>query len=318
METPLFKHPSHIPLQKIEDSAYDQSGVEVWVKRDDLIHPWVSGNKYRKLKGYLAQAKATQHGMVTFGGAFSNHLLAVAAAGKESAIPTVGIVRGEGADDNPTLRACKRLGMKLHFVSREAYRHRDDAERKEYWLSHAQTDSILVPEGGSGPYALQGVGGIWKEIIEPFDFAFTAVGSGGTYAGFSACAPVRTQVMGVVVLKGYERKMEQVVARLWEEADVVRPELKPELIHTAHHGGYAKATPGLLAFIRQWPSQHQFFLDPIYTSKVFYHLHEQILSGYFSRGARILVLHTGGIQGVIGWNQRFKDNLPLPPHFPLP
>ncbi|HAP58944.1 MAG TPA: 1-aminocyclopropane-1-carboxylate deaminase [Cytophagales bacterium] len=309
MPLPTTFLPNEVPLQRLQDVEYEKRGVEVWVKRDDLIHPQVSGNKWRKLKYVVADAlekSATK--LITFGGAHSNHLLALAAVSHHLHLTAVGVVRGEQAEKlSPTLQACQEFGMQLHFVSRSDYRRKSEPDFQQELLKELGT-GYLIPEGGTSSLALPGVAEIWQELDQPFDFLYTAVGTGGTLAGLVSVAPRETQLVGVLALKGYQGQMEKDVESLLASSNSSASTWK--LIHDAHHGGYAKATPELVHFVKEWPQNHRFLLDPIYTGKVFYHLHKQILTNQFPANSRICVLHTGGLQGIEGFNQRWGSQLP--------
>ena len=311
MPLPTTITPPTSPLQRVADPAYVQRGVELWVKRDDLLHPVVSGNKWRKLKYNVAEAEAQgARRWLTFGGAHSNHLPAVAASAQAQGRATIGVVRGEEPKAlSPTLHTCQALGMQLHIVSRTEYRQRGEKDYQQTLMHQFQAD-YLIPEGGSSALALPGVAELWQEVDAEFDWAVTAVGTGGTLAGLALGAPEHTQVLGVVALKGYAGQMEREVEALLAQQNARTHGWR--LVHDAHHGGYAKATPALIEFMTHWPQQHGFLLDPIYTGKVFYYLHHRIVAGYFPRGTRILALHTGGLQGIAAFNTRYGCQLPTP------
>ena len=312
MPLPFTLAPESVPIQPVNDPQYEAAGVQLWVKREDLIHPLVSGNKWRKLKYPLLEAQAQGHvQLLTFGGAYSNHLLAVAAAGEQMGFRTVGVVRGERAETlSPTLVACEDLGMQLHFVSRQAYKQRAEPAYQQQLVEILGT-SYIIPEGGTNQQALRGVAEVWDSVPQAFDLVVTMVGTGGTLAGLALQAPQSTNLLGIMALKGYEDTMEMEIQGLLREATGFFPSAGNwRLEHDAHHGGYAKASPDLVAFVQEWPARHGFLLDPVYTGKLFYYLHHRICAGYFPRGMRILAIHTGGLQGIAGWNQRHANKLP--------
>lgn len=277
------------------------------MRRDDLLHPEISGNKYRKLKYNLQQAaRQGAETLLTFGGAFSNHLVATACAGKEYGFKTIGIVRGEElsrrADLNPTLTKARELGMRLKFVSRTVYREKETTAvlsvlREEFGSFY------LLPEGGTNALAIKGCEEILTEADTSFDFICCAVGTGGTMAGLINASTEDQQVLGFPALKGtYLQKdiCSFVRKRNWR------------LIHDYHFGGYAKINEPLVAFINNFRDSTGIPLDPVYTGKLMYGLMEMIEQGLFASGTRILAIHSGGLQGIAGMNQILeKKKLPL-------
>ena len=285
------------PLQKLDIPLFKDFGVDLFIKRDDLLHPEISGNKWRKLKYNLFELeKSDKSGFITFGGAYSNHLHAVAAAGKEFDFITVGIVRGEKPDVlSPTLQNCSDLGMKLVFVSREEYRLKEKSNLIAE-IVRCHSELILFPEGGANQFALKGCAEIIDEITTPFDYLCLACGTGATMAGILSNSRNDFQTIGFPVLKGGDFI-----------ADEIRQLLKTtnyeprtfELKTDYHFGGYAKYTPDLLDFIRKFETQTAIQLEQVYTGKMMFGVFDLVRKGYFSRGSRIVVLHTGGLQGKI-------------------
>jgi len=273
-------------------------GVEVWMKREDELHPHLSGNKARKLK-YNLHAAAEQGctGLLTFGGAYSNHLHAVAAAGALFGFRTVGIVRGEELSaENPTLKFCAAQGMMLHFVDRGTYRRRRDPA----YLTELQErfpGFLLIPEGGTNDLALKGVTEVVPEVEAQMqglpDFLCVPCGTGGTLAGLVCGLRGRAHVVGFSALKGAFLREE--VERLLKDAGC--PHANWTLHTDFHFGGFAKWDAALLDFIATFHRQEHVPLEPIYTGKMMWGLWTLLQRGAFPTGSRVLAIHTGGLQG---------------------
>ncbi len=296
------------PLQELKDELFEKRGVRVLVKRDDLL--WLPvepgdlafcGNKWRKLKYNLLEARHLgAERLLTFGGAFSNHIAAVAAAGRLFSFQTEAFIRGEPSFPvNPTLSFAKRCGMQLSFLRREQYRNKEDL------LFDDKSQSVYVlPEGGTNTLAIQGCEELAREILgeaEP-DFCCVACGTGGTAAGLVAGFEGRTHTIGFPALKG--AFLSQEVCDLAGENDSLQPPAWT-LQNDYHFGGYAKWTPALIGFIRYMEVRFRLPLDPVYTGKLFFGVWDLIDKGYFPRGATLCVVHTGGLQGIAGFRQRF-------------
>lgn len=281
--------------------------ITLHIKREDLIHPFVSGNKFRKLKYNLLQAKAEgKSKLVTFGGAFSNHIAAVAYAGKENNLETIGIIRGEELEskilENPTLTFAQNCGMKFEFVTREAYRNKATPSFIEKLKQH-YGDFYLVPEGGTNLLAVKGC----EEILTSEDFDFThvcsSIGTGGTISGLINSAKAHQKIIGFPALKG---------DFLSDDIRKFAINLNWDLQLEYHFGGYAKINTALIRFINDFYKQTNIPLDPIYTGKMMFGIVDLINKGYFPKGAKILAIHTGGLQGIEGMNRNLKNkNLPL-------
>nr|WP_204795399.1 pyridoxal-phosphate dependent enzyme [Oceanisphaera litoralis] len=291
------------PLQRLFHPLLEQHRLTLWIKRDDLLHPLISGNKWRKLKYILRQALSEQAGgLLSFGGAYSNHLHALAAAGHELGLPTVGMVRGEPYSNNPTLDDARRWGMTLEFVDRQQYRRRQDAD----WLAELtrrHPGYLVIPEGGSCPLALPGVAELWQELwqewwpeLPELDELVLPVASGGTLAGLLSARPASTRVRGYAVLKGAGWLAEE-VCRLYPPAALDNG-WQLELGH--HGGGYAKSSPADRAAIGELAEQLGVPLEPIYSGKALLGLFRDIAAGRYAAGNRLLFLHTGGMQGARG------------------
>lgn len=282
-------------------------GISLVIKREDLIHPFVSGNKFRKLKYNLLQAKAeNQSTLLTFGGAYSNHIAAVAYAGKENGFQTIGVIRGDELGDkiesNPTLKFAQECGMHFEFVSRETYRLKTEATFLEQ-LQQQYGAFYLIPEGGTNTFAIQGC----EEILTPddasFDYVACAIGTGGTISGLINSVLPHQKVLGFPALKG----------------DFLQDEIRNfvrqdnwELITDYHFGGYGKVTNDLIDWINRFYAQTQIPLDPVYTGKMVFGIVDLIAKNYFPENAKILLIHTGGLQGIQGMNLKLKNKgLPI-------
>ncbi|WP_276498770.1 1-aminocyclopropane-1-carboxylate deaminase/D-cysteine desulfhydrase [Pontibacter litorisediminis] len=291
------------PLQKLEDELLLEQGVELWVKREDLLHPHISGNKWRKLKYNLQEARQQgHHTLLTFGGAYSNHIAATAAAGKEYGFKTVGIIRGEERLPlNPTLRFATSCGMQLHYISREKYRLKAEPVFLEE-LQQAFGQVYLLPEGGTNLLAVKGCTEIVQDIDLKYDYICCAMGTGGTLAGIVAGLAGEKQVLGFPALKGGEFLQQEVEGLV--QAYSGHTYSNWHLLTGYHFGGYAKVKPELLAFMEDFKKQHHIPLEPIYTGKMMYGLFDLIRQGYFARGSRVVAVHTGGLQGNAGFQER--------------
>ena len=281
--------------------------ITLHIKREDLIHPFISGNKFRKLKYNLLQAKAEKKSkLLTFGGAFSNHIAAVAYAGKENNLETIGIIRGEELAskilENPTLTFAQNCGMKFEFVTREDYKTKATNTFIED-LKGRYGDFYLVPEGGTNSYAVKGC----EEILTDEDYDFThiccAIGTGGTISGLINSAKAHQKIIGFPALKG---------DFLSDDIRKFATNSNWEVQLDYHFGGYAKINEELIRFINDFYKQTNIPLDPIYTGKMMFGILDLINKGYFPKGAKIIAIHTGGLQGIEGMNNNLKNkNLPL-------
>ena len=290
----------HLPILKAK-------GVELFVKREDTIHPFVSGNKFRKLKYNIEEAKRQgKETLLTFGGAFSNHIAATSSAGKISGFKTIGIIRGDelGKDvtktlsQNETLRNAYENGMQFKFVSREAYRNKTSEEFINQ-LKNEFGNFYLVPEGGTNALAVQGCQEILTNEDGKFDYICCAVGTGGTISGLINAAKKHQKVIGFPALKG----------------DFLVEEIKPyvnrndhwSLQSEYHFGGYGKYNEELIRFINEFKTQTSILLDPIYTGKMLFGILDLVAKDTFPRNSKILAIHTGGLQGIAGVNQKLKN-----------
>ena len=286
-----------IPLEK---------NIRLFLKREDLIHPHISGNKYWKLfyniNSYL-EPKPENPFIITFGGAFSNHIAATAALGKEFQLKILGIIRGEELQnkfqENPTLKLAHENGMEFRFVTREAYRNKESLTQI---LQKEFPEALIIPEGGTNHRAVEGIQYMLNSETKSFDYLCTAVGTGGTVAGISKFAEENQQVLGFKVVDDdslYNRVVE------------LSKRNNCKLIE-AHDGGYGKISDENIRFINVFKEKYGIQLDPIYTGKMMKKIFELIDDNYFPDGSKILAFHTGGLQGIFGANERLKkQNRPL-------
>ncbi len=286
--------------------------VTLFIKREDKIHPFVSGNKFRKLKYNIQEAKKEkQKTLLTFGGAYSNHILATAVAGNLAGLKTIGVIRGdELATDfektlasNSTLQQAQENGMQFHFVTREAYREKTTDSFLNS-LKEQFGDFYLIPEGGTNELAIKGCQEILTNEDAFFDYICVAVGTGGTISGLITSAKEHQKVIGFPALKG---------DFLQDEIETLVDETNNwKLIHEYHFGGYAKYNEALVSFINQFYSATKIPLDPIYTGKMVFGIVDLIKKNYFSENSKILIIHTGGLQGIAGFNNKLASkNLEL-------
>ena len=288
------------PLQQLHSSLFTAAGVECLVKREDLTDPELGGNKWHKLK-YNLQA-ARQQGkqtLLTFGGAWSNHIYACAAAGKRFGLNTIGVIRGEPHTVlNPTLSFARACGMQLHYVDRKTYRDKNSPAFITQ-LQQLYGDFYLIPEGGNNALAMQGCAELAREIEQPFDVISCACGTGTTLAGISLGLQAHQNAIGFAVLKGADFLRNDISKMLLTDtAQVTHDNWRLETAY--HFGGYARSSASLLAFMREFERDHGFQLDAVYTAKMFYGLFDMIKKGYFKPGTRIIALHSGGLQGNAG------------------
>ena len=278
----------------------------MYVKREDLADSYIGGNKWRKLKYNLIQArKQNLNTLLTFGGAWSNHIYATADAGKRFGFSTIGIIRGEAHDSlNPTLQFARNRGMRLEYVKRETYRNKTSADYINE-LHQRYGDFYLLPEGGSNQPALKGCAEIVTDIDIPFDIITVACGTGATLAGMTTALNADQHAIGFAVLKGADFLSRDVAKMLAESG---HPSAHNWHIENSYHfGGYARTSPELFFFIKQFKSDFGIELDAVYTGKMFFGLFDLISKGAFERGMRIIAVHTGGVQGNAGFPELISD-----------
>ncbi len=275
-----------------------QSLTQICVKRDDLIDPYISGNKWRKLKYILIDAIANNKThLVTFGGAYSNHLVATAAAAARNGLKATAFVRGEKVT-NEMLLLCQMFGMHLIFVDRNIYRNKKLLFDQYFNDDHK---AYFIDEGGASEEAVKGCAEIIEELPEPYDYIFCAAGTGTTAAGLLSginIAQLNTELHIIPVLKGGEF--------ITTEINRYEKDLSKLHLHTDYHfGGYAKTTPELIKFIKDFTAHTGLLIDPVYTAKMFYAINDLASKKSFKKDASILAIHTGGLLGMLGMKEKF-------------
>ena len=294
----MLQIPEHkIPITELKTN-FD---VRIFIKREDLIHPRISGNKFWKLffnvNQYL-ESKPENPLLITFGGAYSNHIASVSAFGKEFGIATIGVIRGNELEnnwqENPTLSEASKNGMQFHFVSREDYQNKEKLTEE---FSYQYPDSLIIPEGGSNDSAVEGVQYMLGNDTKDFDYLCSAVGTGGTMAGISRFAEAHQKVIGIKVVR--DDSLEKTILR-WSGKENF------QLIN-ADENRYGKISDENVRFINWFYKEYQIPLDPIYTGKMMQTIFESAEKGFFPKGAKILAFHTGGLQGVKGANLLLKS-----------
>ncbi|MEY4903720.1 MAG: hypothetical protein RLZZ292_1535 [Bacteroidota bacterium] len=289
------------PIVEIQEKLLLEKEIRLFVKREELIHPTISGNKWRKLKYNIQQAISEKKTfLVTKGGAFSNHIFSTAAAGKYYNLNTVGIIRGEEVE-NSTLAFAKACGMRLIFISRSDYRDLD--ESKALTISALEKkNAYYLHEGGTNLLALKGCREVIDEVRQQFkptelpDFFCVASGTGGTAAGMILGLQNEKKLIAFSALKGDFLKKD--IETLLQEANPTTTFTNWQLQTDYHFGGYAKMPPELLYFIAHFQAQHDILLEPIYTGKLLYGVLDLIANDFFPRGSRILAVHTGGLRKI--------------------
>ena len=293
LQIPEYK----IPIVEIK-TDFD---IQIFIKREDLIHPKISGNKFWKLffnvNQYL-ESKPEKPLLISFGGAFSNHIASVSAFGKQFDIPTIGIIRGNELEnnwqENPTLSEASKNGMQFFFVSREDYQNKEKLTQK---FSEKYPNALIIPEGGSNEMAVEGVRYMLGNDTKDFDYLCTAVGTGGTIAGISRFAEDHQKVIGIKAVK--DNSLEKTIQE-WSRRNNF------ELID-ADESRYGKITNENIRFINWFYEEYEIPLDPIYTGKMMQKVFELAEKDFFPKGSKILTFHTGGLQGIKGANQFLKS-----------
>ncbi len=286
------------PIHQIKNQLFEDKGIEVFIKRDDLIHPIISGNKWRKLKYVLkrAQSENKTH-LVTFGGAFSNHLLATAAAAAKFGFKATGIVRGERVN-NDTLFLCRLHGMELLFTDRESYKDKAMLFEKHFV---GDNEAFFIDEGGASPDGAKGCSELINELSETYDHIFCACGTGTTAAGIVNGIQnhnLPTVFHAVPVFKNGGFIKDEIDRFLTSPANY-------QLHLDYHFGGYGKTDSRLIEFIKQFVASTGILIEPVYTGKMLYALYDLAGKNYFKPGSRILAIHSGGIWGLLGMKDKF-------------
>jgi 1-aminocyclopropane-1-carboxylate deaminase/D-cysteine desulfhydrase-like pyridoxal-dependent ACC family enzyme len=290
-------------LQRLNDPLIENKRIALWIRREDIIHKDISGNKWWKLSGTFAELSNSgeRPTVITFGGAYSNHLYATAAACEELGLSSVGIVRGEIHEPpNPTLAFCREKGMTLIPVTRSEYRDKKSIKKR---MEEKYGSSLFVPEGGTTISAVKACAGIVDNQMRAMDYVCLPVGTGGTFAGILGGMESRQQALGFSALKGdfLNDVVKDLLDRSWKNKDL--PDW--DLCTDYHFGGYGKISEDLIGFIQQFYQRHGILLDPIYTGKMMYGIFDKIRLGHFSDGSSICAIHTGGLQGWKGIKQRY-------------
>jgi len=277
-----------------------ESKVRLFIKREDLTHPEISGNKYWKMfynvKKYL-EKEVSERKIITFGGAFSNHIAAAVALGKEFGIETLGIIRGDELEntwqENPTLSLAHKNGMTFRFVTRETYRDKEKMMKK---LQEEFPESLVVPEGGTNENAVEGIQYMLTDETKDFDYICSAVGTGGTVSGLSKFAQPHQKIIGFKAVK--DNSLENRIKNLSKKDNFI-------LIDTSD-GGFGKITDENVRFINEFYQYFGIVLEPVYTGKMLRKIFEMIADDYFPANSKILAFHTGGLQGIVGANEMLK------------
>jgi 1-aminocyclopropane-1-carboxylate deaminase len=302
---PIRIHPQLIGIEKnfarsdltyIDDPFLKDHQVSLWIKRDDLLHPIISGNKWRKLKYNLdAGLSLGAHTFISMGGAYSNHLHALAYLGKVLDLKTIGYVRGKcPAILTPSLQDMQNWGMELRFISRSEYRHYRNY-KNNLDFPHLKTDEFWIPEGGANVLALKGVAEVVNEIDISYDTLCIACGTGTTLAGLINSVSEEKTLMGFAAFKNANFLESDV------QSVVTNHQNNWKIVHDYHFGGFAKINSKLNEFMAEFEHRNAVELEPVYTGKMLFGLYDLIGKGYFKPGQCIIALHTGGLQGNRGY-----------------
>lgn len=292
MNLPKHKIPIiEIPIEK---------NVRLFIKREDLTHPEISGNKYWKMfynvKKYL-EKEVSERKIITFGGAYSNHIAAAAALGREFGIVTLGIIRGDELEttwqENPTLSLAHKNGMTFRFVTREVYRDKETLMKN---LQEEFPESLVVPEGGTNENAVEGIQFMLTEETQDFDYLCSAIGTGGTVSGIAKFAKPHQKVLGFKAVK--DESLESRISKLSGKQNFT--------LFDASDGGFGKIIDENVRFINEFYQKFGVVLEPVYTGKMLRKIFELIEENYFPENSKILAFHTGGLQGIEGANEMLK------------
>ncbi len=327
--------PSYSRVDCLKHPLFSHHNLQIMIKRDDLIHPIISGNKWRKLKYNIIHAKQHNKGVISFGGAYSNHIHALAFACHQAKIKAIGIIRGESKyADNFTLKWARHWGMALNFVDRRTYKQRDNIEYLQQ-LQRQYNDYYIIPEGGSNSLAVTGVGEIMTELAQEcqFDSLLTPVGSGGTFAGLITGDNNQHKLLGIAVLKQPSTMSIRTSIRTSIKAPKTHSQqgltaqvynLLPDhakkftnwqVLPQYHRGGYAKFSQQDSQKLIEFSQITGVKVEPVYSGKMILALLDLIADGYFPANHKIVLLHTGGLQGLGGLAER---GLISPEHWPVP
>jgi 1-aminocyclopropane-1-carboxylate deaminase len=284
------------PIEEIKWPLLIEKGLRLFIKREDISHPYISGNKWRKLKYHLLEAdKLGKNTLVTYGGAFSNHILATAAAGAKYGFRTYGFIRGERVE-NTVLQLSELFGMELHFVSRTDYKEKNQLFQKHFGLNQ---NVYEIPEGGGGEFGEKGVAEMLNDLHDfKCNHLFTSVGTGSTLKGILQGIEkqnLNLKAHGIVVLKGAEEMASEYLSF---DSNLY------QLHFNFHRGGYAKSDSELIAFIKTFASKTGILLDQVYEGKMLMGIISLAEQNFFKPGETILAIHNGGVIGLTGLMDR--------------
>ncbi len=291
-----------LQFQQLNHSLYRSKSIDVYLVRSDKVHPQVSGNKWFKLKYALQNAKQQSvQTLISFGGAYSNHIHALAYAAHQLDIQAVGFIRGEWSDDNQTLQDAQNWGMQLHSLSREQYREKSSPAflgdlKKKF------PNSIIISEGGSGPLAVKGVGDLMSDIeskLPDLDVLVAACGTGGTLAGLINGAKSTQSILGIPILKGAQFLNQDIEQLLQLSESSVKCHWQLDL--EGHYGGYGKVKAEHVQAMQAIEQHHQVVIEPVYVAKMWRRFDELVEQDFFAPGSKIALLHSGGLQGRRGF-----------------
>ena len=301
--TKLFCVNENTPLQIISDPLLNEYEIKLFIKREDLNHPNLSGNKWHKLKYNLVEALDKNYDTIlTFGGAYSNHIYAVAAAGKVLNLKTIGIIRGEEhLPLNPTLKFANECGMELQYIDRATYRNKTSKEFIQH-LKNQFGRFYFIPEGGTNLLAFKGCSEIVKTVSVDYDYLCCACGTGGTFAGLVTGIDGRKKALAFSVLKGADFLAEDISSYLKKFSG--KKYSNWTLILVYHFGGYAKYNYELLTFMKNLSRVNNIPVEPIYTGKLLFGILDMIRKKKVKRGDTIVAIHTGGLQGLNGFTMK--------------
>ena len=299
-----------LTVEQVRHPAVELANVTLNVARADLLHPLASGNKIYKLRPHLKFARQKKHtNILSFGGAFSNHIHALAMISKEQGLSSIGVIRGEPEyASNPTLSDAQTAGMTLEFVDRKTYKQRDDQRYLEK-LQAKYPGAFIIPEGGSSQLAIKGCAQLTKDINELIDTDVIAVacGTGATFSGIVTGLKHEQSAIGYSILKDSSllQRVDQFIKNEFEDKVCSISNYDSRYhIEQADFGGYAKFDESLLIFILDWLDKTGILLDPIYTSKMCRRLLQQLKAGEFAPKTNITLVHTGGLQGWRGMKEK--------------
>ena len=291
-----------IKSHEISHPLFLEKEIQLSIKRIDLIHPYISGNKFYKLKYNILEAlKQNTNTILTFGGAYSNHISATAFAAQQKGFKSIGIIRGEETFPlNHTLTFSKDCGMKIYYISRKEYRkkHTDSFIKS---LQKKLGRFYQIPEGGTNKFAIQGTSEI-LDVKDTQNYICSAIGTGGTISGIINSSSDNQKVLGFPAIKGYENLEKDI--KKWSNKQ------NWKLITDYHFGGYAKISEELIQFVKDFYHTHNIPLDAVYTGKMLFGIIDLIKKDFFPKGSSVLAIHTGGLQGNQGLNERYNLDLP--------